>query len=470
MSTQPYVRFDQNLPSLVIHHLEVRDAVVVDQARRWMASLAQSAAGGAVDAESVDLTDFTRNAMVVGAHAIGAAGDTRAAVDLQALVAEVEQRTIAATKAATDGASVTATQAAEIIKLAAATAQTSIAEVDARSRKAFADNVAQARSAVTDEITRLVGGDDPELTRRLQSLLDKFGVDLGRQASQQTGELIRQVIERFDTTDPASPMSQLARAHSEQQQAATAVLTERQDRLAAKLDELTTAVTVATASNEVTARLTRATPLKGIGYADGVHATLRDIAAGLGDEYVDTSAVTGLVSRSKKGDGLLAIQGGDVKVVMEMSDSHRATWSDYLAEAERNRGAVAALGLVRSADQLGGELLLALGARRVVMVFDPEVDDPRVLRTVVQILRLAAQTTAADRSSGAVDAAEDKIGQALAALGRIETIRKTADAIRKSATKVDVESEKLEMELTRLLEQARGVLTAMATDPASFAA
>ena len=50
---------------------------------------------------------------------------------------------------------------------------------------------------------------------------------------------------------------------------------------------------------------------------------------------------------NKKGDGLLAVNGGDVRVAVEMSDSHRNGWSDYLRDTERNRDAVALLGIVR---------------------------------------------------------------------------------------------------------------------------
>ena len=39
-----------------------------------------------------------------------------------------------------------------------------------------------------------------------------------------------------------------------------------------------------------------------------------------------------------------------MRVAVEMSDSHRNGWSDYLRDTERNRDAVASLGIVRSAD------------------------------------------------------------------------------------------------------------------------
>ena len=95
--------------------------------------------------------------------------------------------------------------------------------------------------------------------------------------------------------------------------------------------------------------------------------------------------MTGLRTRSKKGDGLLSVAGGDVRVVLEMTDSSRSGWSSYLQAAEDNRAALASLGLVRSPDQLSGHSVITLGARRIVLAFDPETDDPELLRVVVQV-------------------------------------------------------------------------------------
>lgn len=99
-----------------------------------------------------------------------------------------------------------------------------------------------------------------------------------------------------------------------------------------------------------------------------MHTVLTGIAAGLGDDYTDTSTTTGRLPRCKKGESL---NDGVARVVIEMTDSSRAGWTDYFAEAERNRNAVAPLGLVRTIDQNGGQTLRVIGAQRLVLAFDP---------------------------------------------------------------------------------------------------
>ncbi len=81
---------------------------------------------------------------------------------------------------------------------------------------------------------------------------------------------------------------------------------------------------------------------------------LAEIAAGLGDEYTDTREQPGRCTAARKVTGVITIDDGTARVVIEMTDSRREGWPEYLREAERNRQAVAALGLVRTAEQNGG--------------------------------------------------------------------------------------------------------------------
>ncbi len=135
--------------------------------------------------------------------------------------------------------------------------------------------------------------------------------------------------------------------------------------------------------------LVNVSPMKGRSFEGQIHDLLRGIATGLGDEYVDTTATAGLIPRSKKGDGVLSV-GGAAHVVLEMTDSSRTGWGDYFDEAERNRAAVAAIGIVRTPEQNDNQSIRVLGPRRIVLSFDPDHDDPELLRTIVLLVRTVA--------------------------------------------------------------------------------
>jgi hypothetical protein len=149
--------------------------------------------------------------------------------------------------------------------------------------------------------------------------------------------------------------------------------------------------------------------------------------------------VEGACARCAKGDGVLTVNAGAAPVVLEMADLARAGWTGYLDEVERNRDAIASLGLVRTGDQNGGQAVRVIGAQRVVLAFDPENDDPDLLRTVVMFLRTVAITTSARKGSHQVATAEEKIREALTQLVKIDSVKKLSAAIQKSASRIDGE-------------------------------
>ena len=151
---------------------------------------------------------------------------------------------------------------------------------------------------------------------------------------------------------------------------------------------------------------------------------------------------------------MLSIAGASARVVIEMTDSSRANWGEYFDEAERNRGSSASLGIVRTADQNAGHSIRVLGQRRVVIAFDPDTDDTEVLRTVSLLLRTVAIAASVRTGDAEVDTAEEKIGEAVTQLAKIDTIKKTAGSIQKGAAKIESECTSITTAIRRLLDQA----------------
>lgn len=465
--------FDAAVPAIVIDGMTVTDGTVIAEVRRWIdgridgriEARTTSAAPESVDPP--DVTEFVAQALTIGAHAIGAAGSVRQAVDVQALLTEVETRTTRAGQDAAAAAGTAASEAARTVGESARQAKLAIDESSRQTREAFRTGVDAARTSLTQELDRLLGGDNPELATRLQPLLTRFSSDLVDRARTQSEQLLAKVTQQFDTTDPTSPMAQQARTLATQHDRLEKVLTDRHGELSTQVGALSTAVTALTAVRTATDSLRRRTPVKGGDYEDEIGVVLRDIAAGLGDEYVDTRSTTGVISRNKKGDGLLQLSGLDARIVIEAKDTAvRVGWRDYLDEAERNRGAVASLGLAKSAAALDGQTFLVLGPRRLVMVFDPETDDPALLRTVVQVLRMSAMTAGRQDSVGVVEAGE-KLTAALAALARFSELRKVATDIVRKAESIDSTTTRLESDLRRLLTDAQAALISGADLPAA---
>ena len=155
---------------------------------------------------------------------------------------------------------------------------------------------------------------------------------------------------------------------------------------------------------------------------------------------------------------MLSVSGQPGCVVLEMTDSPRSGWGAYLDEAERNRDAAASIGVVRTTDQNAGQSIRVLGSRRVVIAFNPDEDDPELLRTVVMLLRTVAITASLRTGSAEVETAEEKIAEALTQLEKIDAVKKIAGTIQKGAAKIDSECTSISTSIQRLLDQALAAL------------
>lgn len=100
----------------------------------------------------------------------------------------------------------------------------------------------------------------------------------------------------------------------------------------------------------------------------------------------------------------------------------------------------------------------------MVLAFDPECDDPALLRTVVMLLR--TMTLASTRREGAqqIATAEEKIAEALRQLDKIEDVKKAAGSIQRSATKIESSCNSIYAGIHRLLGEAVVALSEAMTD------
>ncbi|UXN21169.1 Fis family transcriptional regulator [Curtobacterium flaccumfaciens] len=442
--------FDESGSQVAIEGLMIDDPGVVGEARHWVGGERGQRCDDPAVLADADLTKFATEALVLGAKALSLTAQATEMRALERMLKDVGDKTAEATHRAGEATAVATRSATETVVKAAADAKKAITEVDETTRKHLAEAVTATKRDLLTETRRLFGGENPELLERLQPVLDKFAVTLEKQVHVSTSELLAKATKQLDPSDPTSPMAKHTATLAQQQEQFTKQIEKGQAELAAKVDDLSTALKV----QDAKASIAKVTPIKGISFEDQVHALMSDIAVGLGDEYEDTTTKTGLVPRSKKGDGVLTVAGASARVVIEVTDSARANWGEYFDEAERNRAASASLGLVRSTDQNGGHSIRVLGQRRVVIAFDPNSDDTEVLRTVALLLRTVAIAAAARTGEAEVGTAEEKIGEAVAHLEKIDSIKKTAGSIQKGAAKIESECTSITTAIRRLLDQA----------------
>jgi hypothetical protein len=442
--------FDSDASAIVIERLTIHDREAAREAQRWVSGERGPLAENLDALASADLTNYVTEAVRIGAHALSVTGQAQEAQALERLLKDVGDKTAHSTAQAAELTVRAVREASEAVMAAARDAKMAITDADTQNRKELTTAVATAKQDLNTELRRIFAGESPELVERLQPVLDKFSTDLDAKVSAGTAELLIKAAKQFDPSDPTSPMAKHAAELAANQDQLTQQLAKQHGELTSKIEEVSAVLRV----HEATTALAKVTPIKGESYASSVHTVLTGIAVGLGDDYVDTSAVTGRLPRCKKGDGALSLNDGAARVVIEMTDSARTGWTDYFAEAERNRDAVASLGLVRTIKQNGGQTLRVIGTQRLVLAFDPGNDSPDLLRTVIMLLRTTALATASRKGVHEVATAEEKIAEALSQLVKIDSVKKLSATIQKYATKIDSECTALNSVVRRLLDEA----------------
>lgn len=456
--------FDPSRPAVVIEHLDVTDTEVVSEARRWSTGR-RGATVAVAEMGDADLGAFVTQALAVGARAIAGAGSAQDTFELERLVEEVGTKTAESSNQAATATAKAAADAAEAMGKATEAARKAIADTEASTRKGMAETVEVSTKALRDEVERLVGGENPELLAKLGPVLDAAGRKMGEQAFEQTDKLLTKVTRQFDPADPTSPFAKQAAALADQQKTLTASMDKNHLALVGKVDELAKAVEVQKAARAAASKTASVTPLKGAAFETQINSVMEHIAAGLGDEYVETGGLAGAISRCKKGDGVLTVGSGQARVVIEMHDSSDGRiWNDYLDEAERNREAMASIGIVRREEQNKGQTIRVFGTRRVIIAFDPTTDDSDLLRTVVQLVRASAIAASCRQDVEGLATAEEHIQKAETLLDGINKIRKASGSVRRNADDIDKACNAVQTGVSRHLNEALTALGGVAMD------
>ncbi|MGB5149288.1 MAG: hypothetical protein WBN99_04715 [Mycobacterium sp.] len=98
-----------------------------------------------------------------------------------------------------------------------------------------------------------------------------------------------------------------------------------------------------------------------------------------------------------------------------------------------------------------GQSIRVIGSRRIVLAFDPTVDEPDLVRTVTMLLRTAALAASTRRGAEQLSTAEEKIPQA-------------AGSIHKNADKIETGCTAVTSGIHRLLSEALAAIADAQTD------
>lgn len=311
---------------------------------------------------------------------------------------------------------------------------------------ALVRNVSQIVEDLRASLEGMTAGEESPLRvamlKSLEEAQSRIQADIARQVADQR----REMADLLDAEKPTSPLR---------------VLSLKLDALTTSLEEIREE-----RSREIAvAEVVEAGVIGGLEYEDVALTYVQRLASLAGDECERTGNVTGRVSKSKKGDGVIHLMVGGVdqaRVVVEAKNKalSRREWEEEAKGAKENRAAGSFLGLCKHVEDMptGGRLMV-LSPTDIVIAFNPESDDLELLTLTYQLLKLNTQ-----RGYGTLDEVNavivnEALDEALAALERFDGIGKQVSAIRNAADKIKQDAEGIRESVQRSLQRAAAALS-----------
>lgn len=311
---------------------------------------------------------------------------------------------------------------------------------------ALVRNVSQIVEDLRESLEGMTAGEESPLRvamlKSLEEAQSRIQADIARQVAEQRKEMAA----LLDAEQPTSPLRVLSR----------------------KLDALTTSLEEIREerSREIAvAEVVEAGVIGGLEYEDVAISVVQRLASLAGDECERTGSVTGRVSKSKKGDGVIHLMVGGMdqaRVVIEAKNKAmtRREWEEEAKGAKENRAAGSFLGLCKHVEDMptGGRLMV-LSPTDIVIAFNAEIDDVELLHLSYQLLKLNALRGYGTLDEVNVVTVNEALEEALASLERFDGIGKQVSAIRNAADKIKQDADVIRESVQRSLRRAEAALS-----------
>jgi len=202
----------------------------------------------------------------------------------------------------------------------------------------------------------------------------------------------------------------------------------------------------------------------GLDYEEEVILWVQRIASANGDDCEPTGKITGNVSKSKMGDGVVDLKvGGNTRarIVLEAKKRHlsKLEWEKERDGGKANRAATSFIGLCKYLEDMpNGNRVLILDPNSIVVAFNPEIDDPELLVLVYRMVKLNALSGSGSIDEVNVVDVNTSLEEAVKALAKFSTITKEASAIRTSAEKIAGQANEIKNLISDRLASAQSAM------------
>ena len=267
----------------------------------------------------------------------------------------------------------------------------------------------QSARAVQEQLTQQlqrVNSEDGELQQSINNIIRRFSADLEQAFAGEDTPIrlsISQSLEKMNQTLTQDVQKKLATQRTE-----IATLLDPKDPTSPlrilmekveSLDGTVKDVERALAGEAIRQEVESNAPIGGVRYEDRALEALGLIALATGDNFEPTGTTTGYVRNSRSGDAVIEFptgNGTNARIVIEAKDTalKMKEWHEEIEKSKKNRKAEGFIGLCSSPDYMpnSGQRIWLHDSKTVVIAFDPKVDSPELLRTILQFVKLSTMT------------------------------------------------------------------------------
>jgi hypothetical protein len=332
-------------------------------------------------------------------------------------------------------------------------------------------DLGESSKKFNDEISAQVDaavGPEGKLTKSINEKVEEFGEDLAKMVSDEKSPIRDAMQKQFDAF--AKKLNDdMARSHSTQKDEIAKIVDISNPLsplrpLGDEVQKIGMAVNIIREQNATdasVAEIISETPIGGVNYEEVAIRMVQQIAGFAGDDCMAVGGVTGLIPRSKKGDGVIDLKVGAsvfARIVVECKDSN-LTKSEWIAESDggkANRGANGFIGLCKEVDDMPNKSrMLVLDSQGIVLAYDPAKDDPQILHLIYQVVKF--NTLRASGSLDDVDLAEinRELEEAMQALNKFDSLNKSVKAIENSAAAIRKDATDIKRAITSNISAVR---------------
>jgi hypothetical protein len=332
-------------------------------------------------------------------------------------------------------------------------------------------DLGESSKKFNDEISAQVDaavGPEGKLTKSINEKVEEFGEDLAKMVSDEKSPIRDAMQKQFDAF--AKKLNDdMARSHSTQKDEIAKIVDISNPLsplrpLGDEVQKIGMAVNIIREQNATdasVAEIISETPIGGVNYEEVAIRMVQQIAGFAGDDCMAVGGVTGLIPRSKKGDGVIDLEVGAsvfARIVVECKDSN-LTKSEWIAESDggkANRGANGFIGLCKEVDDMPNKSrMLVLDSQGIVLAYDPAKDDPQILHLIYQVVKF--NTLRASGSLDDVDLAEinRELEEAMQALNKFDSLNKSVKAIENSAAAIRKDATDIKRAITSNISAVR---------------